>query len=305
MDMLPVVGVGGGGEESDSESGFSAECLARMAEARERNRKKRLREERKSALKNRKKTTRRTRPETVSLEDVRATLKNGEMLVDSVLNENHWTKCIIRKLGLLVDGEAMPHTLSVRVPGTNDTAELTVSPKGQVFVPTAKTKGWHEIQRVAFVRRRSEERSPGVPIVDFYSVEPEAGARPPRPPLPPRPETVTLENVRKTAEEGSDATIVDSVVDPSGRTTRVMRKLGLVGDGVAMPRTLRVRIPGTNDTAELAVNREGRVTISRAKAKGWHEIQRVAFVRRRSEEREGSSGVPIVDFYSVEPQAAA
>ena len=33
MDMLPVVGVGGGGEESDSESGFSAECLARMAEA--------------------------------------------------------------------------------------------------------------------------------------------------------------------------------------------------------------------------------------------------------------------------------
>ena len=111
--------------------------------------------------------------------------------------------------------------------------------------------------------------------------------------------------MRKTAEEGSDATIVDSVVDPGGRTTSVMRKLGLVGDGVAMPRTLRVRIPGTNDTAELTVKREGGVTISRAKPKGWHEIQRVAFVRRRSEEREGSSGVPIVDFYSVEPQAAA
>ena len=178
MDMLPVVGVGGGGEESDSESGFSAESLAWMEEARERNRKKRLKEERKSALKKRKKTTRRTRLETVSLEEVRATLKNGEMLVDSVLDQNHCTKSIIRKLGLLVDGEAMPHTLSVRVPGTNDTAELTVSPQGQVLVPAAKTKGWHEIKHVAFVRRRSEERegSSGVPIVDFYSVEPQAAA---------------------------------------------------------------------------------------------------------------------------------
>ena len=175
--MLPVVGVGGGGEESDSESGFSAECLARMAEARERNRKKRLKEERESALKKRKKTTRRTRPETVTLEEVRATLRNGDVLVDSVLDQNHRTKCIIRKLGLLVDGEPMPHTLSVRVPGTNDTAELTVS-KGGVTISRAKPKGWHEIQRVAFVRRRSEERegSSGVPIVDFYSVEPQAAA---------------------------------------------------------------------------------------------------------------------------------
>ena len=178
MDMLPVVGVGGGGEESDSESGFSAECLARMAEARERNRKKRLKEERESALKKRKKTTRRTRPETVTLEEVRATLRNGDVLVDSVLDQNHRTKCIIRELGLLVDGEAMPHTLRVRIPGTNDTAELTVNREGRVTISRAKAKGWHEIQRVAFVRRRSEERegSSGVPIVDFYSVEPQAAA---------------------------------------------------------------------------------------------------------------------------------